>query len=52
MREMSWPASDGGYPASVQLDDGAIVTAYYSSCVPRCHDRYHMGVVLWNPGKA
>lgn len=37
---------DGGYPASVQLADGTIVTAYYCQRIP-AHQRYHMGVVLW-----
>ncbi len=37
---------DGGYPASVQLGNGTIVTAYYCSRIPT-HQRYHMGVVLW-----
>jgi len=40
-------AFDGGYPASVELKDGAILTAYYASGV-RAHTRYHMGVVRWN----
>ncbi|HHW32083.1 MAG TPA: exo-alpha-sialidase [Clostridiaceae bacterium] len=39
-------ATDGGYPSSVQLDDGTIVTAYYSNKVPY-HNRYHMGVIHW-----
>ncbi|PYI56187.1 sialidase family protein [Paenibacillus flagellatus] len=38
--------ADGGYPSSVELDDGTIVTAYYSHKVPH-HHRYHMGVVRW-----
>ncbi|MDE2927383.1 MAG: sialidase family protein [Acidobacteriota bacterium] len=37
---------DGGYPSSVQLDDGSILTAYYCSRLPT-HQRYHMGVVFW-----
>lgn len=37
---------DGGYPSSVQIADGIIVTAYYSRGIPE-HDRYHMGVVRW-----
>ncbi len=37
---------DGGYPSNVQLSDGTIVTAYYSSGVPE-HNRYHMGVLRW-----
>jgi len=39
-------APDCGYPASVQLEDGTIVTAYYANHAPY-HDRYHMGVVRW-----
>lgn len=38
--------TDSGYPSSVQLADGTIVTAYYASYNP-CHHRYHMGVVRW-----
>jgi len=38
--------ADCGYPSSVQLADGTIVTAYYASRIPT-HQRYHMGVVLW-----
>jgi hypothetical protein len=38
--------TDGGYPSSVQLADGTIVTAYYSNGIPT-HRRYHMGVVRW-----
>lgn len=41
-------ATDGGYPSSVQLADGTIVTAYYSNKVP-FHHRYHMGVIRWKP---
>lgn len=39
---------DCGYPSSVQRPDGTIVTAYYASDVAG-HQRYHMGVALWNP---
>jgi hypothetical protein len=49
--DMKWPASDGGYPASVELSDGTIVTAFYSSCAPQFHDRYHMGVIRWTPDR-
>lgn len=38
---------DSGYPASVQLPDGKIMTAYYSRGVAS-HQRYHMGTVIWN----
>lgn len=37
---------DCGYPASVQLADGTIVTAYYAASA-ESHHRYHMGVVRW-----
>lgn len=40
-------AVDGGYPSSVELDDGRILTAYYASGVPH-HTRYHMGVAIWD----
>lgn len=41
---------DGGYPSSVQLPDGRIVTAYYAKRIPG-FNRYHMGVVIWDPEK-
>ena len=43
---VSSKGTDGGYPSSVQLADGTIVTAYYCQHIPT-HRRYHMGVVLW-----
>ena len=39
-------AGDCGYPSSVQRPDGRIVTAYYSAAVEN-HERYHMGVAIW-----
>lgn len=39
---------DGGYPSSVQLPTGEIVTAFYAQATQQ-HARYHMGVVRWNP---
>ena len=39
-------ATDGGYPSSVQLADGTVVTAYYANRI-LSHRRYHMGVVRW-----
>ncbi len=39
---------DGGYPSSVQLPDGRVLTAYYASRIAT-HPRYHMGVVVWSP---
>jgi photosystem II stability/assembly factor-like uncharacterized protein len=53
-----WHKTDCGYPSSVQLDDGAIVTAYYfgpkrpewaAHGLP-WHQRYHMGVARWDLG--
>ena len=38
--------TDGGYPSTVQLADGTLLTAYYSNRVPQ-HQRYHMGAVRW-----
>jgi hypothetical protein len=38
---------DGGYPSSVELPDGQVVTAYYASRTAY-HRRYHMGVVIWD----
>lgn len=43
----SMPGSDCGYPSSVQRADGKIVTAFYSSS-EQSHNRYHMGVSIWN----
>jgi len=39
---------DGGYPSSVQLPNGQMLTAYYAQRIED-HKRYHMGVVLWDP---
>lgn len=39
-------AGDCGYPSSVQRADGKIVTAYYAKAVTN-HERYHMGVAIW-----
>lgn len=43
---ISYGGNDGGYPSSVQLEDGTIVTAYYSD-KNRYHDHYYMGVLRW-----
>lgn len=39
-------SGDCGYPASVQLPGGEILTAYYARGVAS-HQRYHVGVVIW-----
>ncbi len=39
-------AYDGGYPSTVELRDGRLLTAYYASGIA-AHQRYHMGVVKW-----
>ena len=38
---------DMGYPASVQSEDGTVITAYYCKHLPQ-HLRYHMGVARWS----
>lgn len=38
--------SDIGYPATVELEDGNLVTVYYAAKVEN-HDRYHMGSIVW-----
>ena len=38
--------TDGGYPSTIQLADGTLLTAYYSNRIPH-HQRYHMGAVRW-----
>ena len=38
--------SDCGYPSSIQRADGKIVTAWYSKASVN-HQRYHMGVAIW-----
>jgi hypothetical protein len=37
---------DGGYPATVPLADGRLLTAYYARKTPR-HDGYQMATVVW-----
>jgi hypothetical protein len=37
---------DCGYPSSIQLKDGTIITGYYISSTP-WHSRYHMGIARW-----
>lgn len=39
-------SADCGYPSSVQRADGKVVTAYYAKGVTN-HERYHMGVAVW-----
>lgn len=43
-------AQDVGYPSSVEMADGTLVTAYYCNGVS-ANQRYHMGVVRWRPGE-
>jgi hypothetical protein len=38
--------TDGGYPSTIAMPDGLLVTAYYTASIPE-HPRYHMGVVRW-----
>lgn len=46
--QLADPRRDGGYPSTVALADGTLVTAYYTRGIP-AHYRYHMGVVRWKP---
>ena len=55
MPARDWHKTDCGYPSTVQLDDGTLVTAYYfgpkkpewaAHGLP-WHQRYHMGVASW-----
>lgn len=41
---------DGGYPSSVALPDGQVLTAYYAKSIAG-HDNYHMGVAIWDPAR-
>lgn len=38
--------SDCGYPSSVEREDGKLVSAWYAKRT-RNHERYHMGVAVW-----
>lgn len=40
--------NDGGYPSSIQLPGGQVLTAYYAIRVAG-YQGYHMGVVTWDP---
>lgn len=40
-------ATDGGYPSTVQLGDGRLLTHYYSNKAP-LHDRYYVGQIIWD----
>ncbi len=46
-RVMNW-TGDGGYPSTVQLPDGNLLTAYYAQQIEG-YANYHMGVVIWTP---
>jgi len=50
VRVVDW-WGDGGYPSSVELPDGQILTAYYAGKIEG-HGRYHMGVVVWDPERS
>ncbi len=46
LRVMDILDHDGGYPSSVQLPDGTILTAFYARKTAE-HDGYHMAVATW-----
>ncbi|MAG36216.1 MAG: hypothetical protein CL878_08225 [Dehalococcoidia bacterium] len=37
---------DCGYPSTVQLEDGTLVTAYYANNAPH-HRKYHLAIIRW-----
>ena len=45
------PEDDCGYPNSIELPDGKILTAFYSKSAAN-YDHCHMGVAIWTPTKA
>ncbi len=51
MRVMDFIGPDGGYPSSVQLPDGQILTSYYAQSISG-YSSYHMGVVTWDQAKS
>ena len=56
VRLVDWNGLDGGYPSSVQRNDGQIVTAFYASAFAgdpaESRDNYHMGVIVWDPERS
>jgi len=48
IRLVSYETPRAGYPSTVQLGDGRLVTAYYLDR-SSYHARSHMAVVLWDP---
>ncbi len=43
---------DGGYPSSVQLPDGRVLTVFYERYpIPFHDDSYRMNSVIWDPAK-
>jgi hypothetical protein len=48
-RLANMPNGDGGYPSSVQLSDGTVVTAYYGQHPERGPYQYQMDVAIWKP---
>lgn len=51
MRVLDYSGPDGGYPSSVQLPDGQILTAYYAQGITG-YSGYHMGTATWDPVKS
>lgn len=46
MLQMIDTKGDMGYPSTIQLEDGSLVTAYYTDR-DKCHSRYHIGIIKW-----
>ena len=51
IRVVDFVGPDGGYPSSVQLSNGYVLTAYYAEAIDG-YNQYHMGVVTWDPAKS
>ena len=49
-RVVDYIGKDGGYPSSIELPDGQVLTAYYAKEI-KGHPRYHLGIVIWDPTK-
>jgi hypothetical protein len=49
VRLADMPVWDGGYPSTVEREDGVLVTAFYADHPERGSNQYQMDVVLWTP---
>jgi hypothetical protein len=42
---------DFGYPSSIELPDGNVITAYYAKDAPY-YQGYHLAAITWNPARS